>query len=501
MIEPKYADLYFGKSDSLNELTESRPDFIKSFVNINDIAGKLIRGERTLVLGPKGTGKSALGWYLEETSSRGADSPYMARVRDANTLPLADIPELKTGQKPGVQRTVTAWRFILLSNYLDVVLTDTESVLPEKREAARIVRLLREEGFMGDDSGRALLRSASQEIKIPVGEVRSIYQDLANSKLTLFSLLPFLERWANSARSSKRYLLLLDGLDSIFLNDEKYDESLASLVQASYNLNQSFRINGTKGSIVLLLRNDVFSRVSLSLPDAQKMRDDVGVELDWRILSGGTPERSPLVRLANLKAAQDLGVKEVDVLSYFPKDIELGGRGHQQPTWIPRLRYLLNLTRHTPRDFLRLLDYIREVDASGIFPRTRKTLTHEIIREGVLQYSTKYFTNAIRNEFAGYKGGPEVAEISLTTLRQLQKPVFTRSDFVKTALEHGAENPQQCDRLLRLLFYAGAIGNMVAGRNESYLQFYHRRDDTEVYLKQKLTLHNALISAWSLPFH
>ena len=46
-------------------------------------------------------------------------------------------------------------------------------------------------------------------------------------------------------------------------------------------------------------------------------------------------------------------------------------------------------------------------------------LSYEVIREGVLQYSTKYFVNAIKNEFAGYEGGAEAAQDSVTALQYL----------------------------------------------------------------------------------
>ena len=64
---------------------------------------------------------------------------------------------------------------------------------------------------------------------------------------------------------------------------------------------------------------------------------------------------------------------------------------------MPILPYLLNMTRHTPRDLLRLFEEeIRKVEASGIFgTRGGSKLLPEVIREGILQYATKYFVGAI----------------------------------------------------------------------------------------------------------
>nr|WP_284227281.1 MULTISPECIES: hypothetical protein [unclassified Mycolicibacterium] len=294
-------------------------------------------------------------------------------------------------------------------------------------------------------------------------------------------------------------MLLIDCLDSIFLNDTKYNESLYSLVQAAYGLNQKLKEHVATGSIVLLLRNDVFARISLSLPDSQKMRDDLSFDLDWRVMSGQAGVRAPLLQLANRKAGQALGLPAVDVLSYFPSHINLGGRGGPVRR-MQTFRYLMLLTRHTPRDPLRLFDEIRKVEASGIYPESAGKLSDQVILEGVLQYSMKYFVGAIRNEFAGYKGGPESAEIAISALKSIGKQTFDRNEFAVAVSEVADADvgKREPDRLLTLLFYAGAIGNIVMGGHETYMQFYHRRDEAEIYLKGQFALHNALIHAWGI---
>lgn len=497
MSKPKFADLYFGKSDSKNELAGDRDEFIRSFVDLNRITEAVIGGDKTLILGPKGTGKSALAWFLDASQH---ERDFLCTVQDASDLPLADIPRLETGQAAGTDRTVAAWRFILLCNYLALLLKDQSCNLPNRNEVARVTRLLRGYGLIGDTSGRAILDISKTTIEIPIPKVGTIYRRERQAKLNIYSLLPYLEEWASQARSANRHMLLLDGLDSIFLNDEKYDESLASMVQAAYSINQKLANVGATGSIVLLLRHDVFNRVSLMLPDSQKMRDDFAVELDWRVLSGAAGAQAPLLRLVNGKAARALELSSVDVLSYFPKSIQIGGAHGKAPRFVDRLQYLLNLTRHTPRDLLRLFDEIRKVEASGAFPKSGDVLRDDVIREGVLQYSTKYFTGAIRNEFAGYENGVEEAQRALDGLRSLERQRFNKGAFAQELRAGGEDRSEVVDRLLRLLFFAGAIGNEVRIQGGSYLRFYHRRDDSEVHLGGNFVLHNALCHAWGVPF-
>lgn len=81
----KYADLYFGLSDSRNEAIESHDAFLRSYVDLEGAVESVLNGKKFLVLGPKGTGKTALAWYLKETEFQGT---HLATVRDASDLPL-----------------------------------------------------------------------------------------------------------------------------------------------------------------------------------------------------------------------------------------------------------------------------------------------------------------------------------------------------------------------------------------------------------------------------
>jgi hypothetical protein len=162
-MKPAYRDLYFGMSDARNEMSEDEESFLKSYVDLNDATSALVDGRKSLVLGPKGTGKSALAWYLEATESEGG---HLALVRDASSLPLAEVPRLQTGQAPGPERTVVAWKFILLCNYLELLMRDRDCSVQFNKEVTRVAKLLRNYGFMGDASGRALLNASSTTVEI-----------------------------------------------------------------------------------------------------------------------------------------------------------------------------------------------------------------------------------------------------------------------------------------------------------------------------------------------
>lgn len=139
--------------------------------------------------------------------------------------------------------------------------------------------------------------------------------------------------------------------------------------------------------------------------------------------------------------------------------------------------------------------------ASGAFKvDVESPLPTDVIKEGVLRYCNNYFVNAIRNEFAGFERGPREAGAALEALEHVAKHRFIRSDFRDKLGETNPELLPDVDRLLRLLFFAGAVGNLVPGASKNYAQFYHRRDNIQIHLKGPLIMHNSLVHAWGLPF-
>ena len=171
MTRPAYTELYFGKSDSRNELNTNAEVFVRSFVDHRHLVEQIVSGERFLLLGPKGTGKSAVAWYLTATEVNGN---HLALVRDASQLPLAEVPRVQTGQPAGTERTVSAWKFVLLCNYLELLLRDQGCSLQSKRDVTRVAKILRDYGFMGDASGKALLKASTTTVSLPIPQLGQI---------------------------------------------------------------------------------------------------------------------------------------------------------------------------------------------------------------------------------------------------------------------------------------------------------------------------------------
>lgn len=490
-----YSELYFGHADAKTEAIREPESFVKSFVDHGNIVNAVVEEGRFLVLGPKGTGKSALGWYLQRTAR---ERDLVVQTRDVSDLPISEVNQLKTGEEPGMSRSLNAWKFILLCALLDVILEDEGSELNKNPEANAVIGKLREYGFLDPTPKNAILRASKTTWKVPIPKIGEIYSKESSESIHLVHLIPYLQKWVIGEWGNRnKHFLILDGLDSIYLNDKRYIPSISTLVQSALFINQEIQQHGVGGGVVILIRNDVYSR--LDLPDGGKIRADWAVELDWRILSGDAKD-APLFDLIDTKAVSLINAQPFDVVAkHFPREIDLGSGVKT----VEVFNYLLNLTRHTPRDLLRLLEHIRSVEATFSEASRSDSIRLNVIREGVLQYATKYFVDAIRNELVGRGGSGDEARAVVDALRNLGARKFDRATFAASlaiTAEGIAEVPS-ADEALRWLFFAGAIGNEVGGGVARYLQFFHRRDDNDVYMGGTLVIHNALVYAWALPWN
>ncbi|WP_143760974.1 P-loop ATPase, Sll1717 family [Actinosynnema mirum] len=488
-----YHELYFGLADGRREARQAPERFVKSFVDIKNAVHLLKSGEKFLLLGPKGAGKSAFAAYLDKTQDMQTE---FVQVRDLSTLPFDQIDKVKTGEPGGPGRVITVWKLLLYAGILDIVMKDQSHAFQRDPQMLKLVDELRRLGFMAASPKAAVLGAAKSTYKLTIPGLGNVYTREKTESFNLYHVVNHLEdRILNSDSSGHVYTLILDGLDSIYLTDPNYSSAIASLLQAAYEIYEILGEGESRARVVLLLRNDIFTR--LQLPDAGKMRQDLSIDLDWRVLSR-TPQQSNLFELVNRKASAMLEKQSLAVVQdFFPKDVQVGAR---PPKWLNIYSYLLGLTRHTPRDLLRLLEYIREVESEqGSSKKPGAKLSNEVIREGALRYSSKYFVEAIENELVGLQGESDLASRAVSTLRHLRKATFTAKQFSRDLLGSSEDDFRQAEEMLKWLFFAGAVGNVVANKSERYLQFYHRRDNAEVYLKGELILHNALLHAWNIP--
>lgn len=146
---------------------------------------------------------------------------------------------------------------------------------------------------------------------------------------------------------------------------------------------------------------------------------------------------------------------------------------------------LLDFTRHTPRDFIQLLNSIQKQCKS-------KNVSAKDITNGVKEYSTNYFISEIRDEMAGYIN-PQKAEHILGIFSSFHKREFTYNEFLERFAQVPELNDTNPKEVMRVLYDCSAIGHIYSydGKNNRYT-FKYRNPNSAFIQSDKITLHKGL---------
>ena len=362
------------------------PDLIvKGFLDPWNVLDKAKNGPEFLFLGYKGSGKSAIGEHLRLTATD--DYSLFVSHTFLSDFPYGNFSRIVTGDAEPESRFPTAWQWILVLRLLDSISKDNGIEGDEFGQLHVSLKALRSAGLLtSDDLKQMVVASSRAKYKakfLGVLEIEFDPNERRSNELQFLQAITYLRDLLLTVKSNNKHLLILDGLDDILLQNTIQYKSIAALILEAARLNQMFVQHDVPCKIIVLCRTELFER--LPGPNKNKVRQDSSVELDW-YHNPSKPETSMLVRLVN-KRAQLVDEEIRDLfIEFFPR------------VWNnsqPFVSFLLQHTRHTPRDFIQLLAHIQKCCIRG-------EITHRQILAGIRNYSSKYFLPEIRDELVGY---------------------------------------------------------------------------------------------------
>jgi len=355
-----YTDINFGLARAELEAARYPQLLTQGFLDNRKAAQELVEGHRFLVLGHKGSGKSAIGEKIRMSS--GCNSPQMSQHVLLGDFPFESFGRIMPGKaEAAAARYPTSWSWLLLVLFVDSLCQDqavhraTDSQLLQAGEA------LREMGLLPADNIPRLVRSSSKKsfkVQIPkllefTSEKTWVPEEL---DLQLITLVRQLKSVVKDADTPNQHILVLDGLDDILTQRKIQYDSIAALIFEADRLNLEFLQAGSHCKIVVLCRTDLFEK--LPGPNKNKLRQDSALELDW-YHDPRSPENSDLISLMNLRASLSADA-DIDVFGrFFPKEVNNKPVHH----------FLLDHTRHTPRDFIQLMNHLKPFFSGRKFTR------------------------------------------------------------------------------------------------------------------------------------
>jgi hypothetical protein len=419
-----------------------------------------LSGRRFLVLGRKGSGKTAI--YKKLLSLKSPEiftvghtfSDYPWQYHDKQIMPSAAEQE----------RYLNSWRYLILLSLAKVLLNFDQSQ-PWSDDAQEA--LAKVESFVIDSYGsrdpditqifhpgkrlrhlkRLSLGFKGASLGLDVDELAMpdlplMFQDVNKSlqQLILTSLNPV-----------NKYYVCFDQLDLTFQpTGDEYKQRLIGLILAARDFITAAGSLGCFLKVVIFLRSDIYYK-TLLFEDKNKITDTYRIEVEW-----DQPGRATLKSIMERRFAKLLSIPEKDAwYEVFDEETEM--RGRQK-----KYQHILDRTFRRPRDIIRFSNSIlgqyklRVAQGSGArkFQNEDVNLAHH-------EYSS-YLRDEIIDEI--YKYLPDY-QIYFEMLRTVGTQIFTSTEFKPAFDMWNAKLKQtrQPEDVLEQLFEFSIIGTYSAG--------------------------------------
>jgi hypothetical protein len=480
--------LYFGKASAENEVATDPDRFLLTYLDRWNVPDQIDTQGKFLVLGPKGSGKSAAANYVGLTwSKKFGDHAVFRTTVDFDELNRTQSPLYSLDKKLVSQEvtalTDSAWKLFIGIRILESLAQDNACNLGRDPQLLRLLNDLKSAGLTSDDYPQVLRKVREKKgtfsiPKIVSGEVKSTETD----SLSPGQLGDAIVGLVTNSSTPNRHILAIDGLDKAIGENDAYWRTLAALVRVGDVVTRRLRESGNNSvHLIIMCRTDVFRRISFA--DSAKIAADSGIHISW-----GAEMQNPREVALWEYVAQKAQVDPDELIATLPEFLKVGrGRGKN----ITSTQYVLQFTRYTPRDMSLLFTAVQgRVRHSG-------QVTAEQLRAGADSFATSYLLPEITSEAAGLLPSEVIGRLP-RMLNSLPATVFDRDDLTKAMTEVQISDLVTPDDLGEYLFLQGAIGNFRP--QVRYVQFYHRRDTYDFNPRGPWILHTGLAYALNIPF-
>ena len=278
----------------------------------------------------------------------------------------------------------------------------------------------------------------------------------------------------------QKQILIIDGLDDILTDSQVQFNAVAALLYSSNELNELFRNANLDIKILVLCRTDIYDRSSDS--NKNKYNDGRLYSFSW-YKEGENYSNSGLIKIANLRTQLVYPEVEDVFCEFFP------------PTYdkVDIRKALATYTRHTPRDFTQLLNYIQKECQTG-------KVKQDDIKRGIMNYSREYFIREIRDEMAGYLSSDEIEGI-ISLLTSLRKISFMFEEVMKMNLNLFGLSQERMVPIFKVLYDCSAIGNEYQDEKQNHRYSFKYRNRLSTFVPTNMIrMHKGLWKALNLNF-
>ncbi|TEW86797.1 P-loop ATPase, Sll1717 family [Psychrobacter sp. 230] len=442
----------------------------------------LLRGDKSYVIGRKGTGKTAIANFLKSQKSY----DYFASNLSLKNFPFNTLYSLKDESYTNPNEYITIWKYII---YIDILYLMQENQSINEKVKKDIKTILPKKPIKG--LSRRIKEITSKEFKFDIKALSFCYgiSDIKD-ELNWIEKVEFLEELIFENIDNSNYFIIFDELDedykhqSVLEPDSQYLNLIAGLFKAIQHIKSlSFDYN-LKINPVIFLRDDIYDLIQ----DHDKNKwSDLSISLKW---TKYTIQSLIAYRLSRAKHPRSDIESFGRVWNYFFSGEPISYGGNRDKT-MTMYDWITKETLHRPRDYIKYIQLcakkIYESNYSRIFPATVTTQD--------ITYSS-YFRNELVDEIHSII--PDINRV-LEIFSKIGKAHLNINEFTTLYDSHYSEgllSNKDSNFILQVLFNFSVIGNHNNETNKLVFRYINR--EANLNFNHAITIHRGLYKSLQL---
>jgi len=438
---------------------ESDKDLMRYFVK-TPIVDRVLRDGRWMIIGRKGTGKTAVYEYLRQAKSSEIEN-YQSIALSFKDYPWPIQALYREAMESEISSFQKSWKYIILVKCLASqisLIEKSQKLTSDLKEAKNIIQKIfgsPNPGILEIVKSKIFrLKSFSlpgmqlDEAELSLGGIE--FDDVAQSeelqrklRSNAFHLLEWFDAIYKKHSQHSKQLVIIDQLDENWLDGEidEYSKILVNLILCAQNINHSNAYNDNL-KIVVFLRADIYE--SLRFNDKNKVFQDGAVELKWDYNSLDAMLTERIQKYA--PSALSLDPDEHSAAIFENKTVRHGATP---------LKHMLRRSFYRPRDLIVYLNKIREI---------HNTSTSGLYTSKELYAAEKNVSSSMYDELIDEWGAQNTEfESYLMTLQNIGYEIFTREQYAEKFREIYPEAlDAKVNEVLRFMFSNSIIGQKIS---------------------------------------
>lgn len=479
MSKFKISNIYLGVNDGKKEALY-KDDFENYFVQYDNNYDDILKPEKFLIIGRKGSGKTILAEYVKKQAEKNPN--WFVKIKSYKDFRFQELINFKTNDiSPNEYSAI--WRWIVLLDIAKIIFDD--NTLADKDSINKLKIFFKDNYFSLDIDDKKILEihknskingsiltdivnfggEKGKEVKFGDGNYLNYLEDLERVVINILK----------SGRN--KFTIFYDELDDRFQNDEFYRNSLISLIKTVDSLNCIFLEKKIDFKIVLLVRSDILA--VLNDTDLNKLKIINTLHISW---GDRVNKSAPLIHLIIQKAKKSNtylnSLSDYNVFDLlFPQDIK----------GVSPERFILERTFFRPRDIITLLNFIIEKYPYSSYFGWKGLME-------VKSVYSEYLFDEVRNEMIGHLSQEEIDQ-GLKLLKNYNRHFLQYNDL-KDYYQNNSKiyDKIDLDKTLIEFFKFNIIGNKWFNKfkNKEYYTWAHRDSRAEIDFNKEIVIHLGL---------